>query len=94
MDPLWAISGRFAGWRSGDILYDRSGTNAGYFVDAVAYRLDGHYLGELYDDSTLGARSGIHPRRGARAEDISIAVAPYADRAGRPIAGWKDPEFP
>ncbi len=94
MRALWAISGRFAGWRSDDILYDRDGTNVGYFVDSVAYRLDGHYLGELYDDSTLGAGSGIHSRRGARAGSVSITVASDAERAGRSMAGWKDPEFP
>jgi hypothetical protein len=46
MQPLWKVrSGDFAGWRSGDILYDANGSNVGYFNMDVAYSNNGRYIG-------------------------------------------------
>lgn len=41
MKPLWTPSGRFAGGREGDRLYDAQGTNVGHFAGNVAYSVDG-----------------------------------------------------
>ena len=46
MQPLWKIrSGNFAGWRSGDILYDANGSDVGYFNGDIAYANNGRYIG-------------------------------------------------
>ena len=95
MEPLWKISsGKFAGYRDGEALYDATGKSVGYFRGEIAYSPNGRYLGEMYDDDYIGKRSSgctsIGPSRASRA---GIARAARADRAGRAVAGWSDPNF-
>ena len=95
MKPLWKIrSGEFAGWRSGDILYNSNGDNIGYFHRDIAYSLGGKYIGEIYRDDWIGKRTSItYPSGGSRAGYAGVAVARYGNRVGIAIAGWKDPDF-
>jgi hypothetical protein len=95
LEPLWKIrSGKFAGHRSGDLLYDADGKNVGYLNDAVAYSTNGHYIGEMYNDDYIGKRTAIlHSVNSPRVRYANIASARYADRAGLAIAGWEDPDF-
>jgi hypothetical protein len=95
MEPLWRIqSGKFAGWRSNDRLYNAKGKNVGFFDKEVAYSLNGRYIGEIYRDVWIGKKSAIiHSTHGAHAPYADIALAPYANRAGIAIAGWEDSEF-
>jgi hypothetical protein len=95
MSPLWKIrSGYFAGWRSGDILYDADGKNVGFFHGDVAYSLNGRYIGEIYRDDWIGKRSGVlHGSGGSRVGYVGVAAGRYANRAGMAIAGWEDPDF-
>jgi hypothetical protein len=95
MKPLWKISsGRFAGYRNDDVLYDAKGNNVGYFRDKVAYSLNGHYLGEMYDDDYIGKRTGGGASiSSSKVGRVGIARVAHADRAGRAIAGWDDPDF-
>jgi 4-fold beta-flower domain-containing protein len=95
MDPLWRLrSGNFAGHRDGDVLYDADGSHVGYFRGDVAYSISGHYIGELYEQDRIGKRSNaVRTLAGARARHASRAAARHANRAGRPIAGWEDPDF-
>jgi hypothetical protein len=95
MNPLWKVSsGDFAGWRSGDNLYNANGDNVGYFRGGVAYSNNGQYIGEIYRDDWIGKRSGVlHGSGGSRVGTVGIAVAAYAGRVGMAIAGWDDPDF-
>ncbi len=95
MKPLWKVSsGNFAGWRSGDNLYDANGNNVGCFQDNVAHSLNGRYIGEIYRDDWIGKRSGVHHGSGgSRVRAAGIAVARYAGRVGMALAGWDDPDF-
>lgn len=95
MQPLWKIcSGKFAGWRRNDALYDAEGNNVGFFDGDIAFSLEGKYIGEIYRDDWIGKKTNVsRPIRGARAGYAGIALAPYANRAGLAIAGWEDPDF-
>jgi hypothetical protein len=95
MEPLWKIrSGTFAGCRIDDRLYDASGENVGYFIDDVAYSLNGKYIGELYSGDWIGKRSGVsHGSQGGRIGTVGIAASRYADRAGISLTGWEDPHY-
>ena len=95
MNGLWAVrSGRFVGWRNGDILYNAEGDNVGYFVNDVVYSLHGEYLGEIFRDNWVGKRIGVlRPRVGGRVGYVGVALVPYVDRVGMAIAGWEDPDF-
>jgi 4-fold beta-flower domain-containing protein len=95
MTPLWKIrSGTFAGYRSGDALYDADGKNVGYFIGDVAYALNGDCLGEIYDKDWIGNRSGVmHGCSGSRVGYAGIAAGRYANRGGIALAGWSDPKF-
>jgi hypothetical protein len=94
MKPLWAISGRFAGWNSNGLLYDADGDHVGYFRDKLAVRYDGEVVGEMYDEKFIGYRTNVvYPVCGFSANYVGIAAAPYADYAGYSIAGWEDPHF-
>jgi hypothetical protein len=95
MKPLWKISsGRFAGYRDGDVLYDANGNNIGYFQNEVAYYLNGNYLGEIYNEDYIGKRAGAGASIGSsRVGCVGIARAAHVDRVGQAMAGWDDPDF-
>ena len=95
MDPLWKVrSGKFAGWRRGDRLYDADGKNVGYFSGDKAYSNRGSYIGQIYRDNWIGKRSTVATSvRSPRVSRVGIAKAKRADRAGLAIAGWEDPDF-
>jgi hypothetical protein len=93
---LWAVrSGRFAGWRIGDNLYDASGENVGYFDGNIAISVStGRYIGEIYQDDWIGKRAGIsRPIYGIRGRTSGISYVRYADRVGLALGGWSDPDF-
>lgn len=83
MVPLWKIrSGEFAGWRDRDLLYDSDGENVGFYDGEVAFSIRGDYIGELYDEQTIGKRRSIgHGRRGVRARHArsELALDPKVD---------------
>lgn len=95
MRGLWKIrSGKFAGWRVGDDLFDPQGYSVGYFLDFVAYSNRGRYIGDLYRGEWIGRRAGVErdaasPRRGL----AKLAWTPHARRPGLGIEGWQDPDF-
>ena len=94
MKPLWAISGKFAGWRNGDILYNADGDNVGYFDGDIAYSNKGDYIGEICRDDWIGKRTNIlRPLGSPRVGYVGIALVPYVGRVGLAIAGWEDPDF-
>lgn len=95
MKPLWKIkSGKFAGWRDGDILYNSDGVNVGFFVENEAYSSKGKYVGEIYENDYIGKKSTIaHSSYAAHAKYANISLAKYADRAGLVFGGWEDPDF-
>ena len=95
MKPIWAMSGRFAGVIAGLQVYDREGRHVGYLRDKVMYRAaDGRAVGELYNEDTVGKRSGIaYPVGGASTCLATVGLSGYADRGGAPIGGWNDPDF-
>ncbi|NLO06109.1 MAG: hypothetical protein GX131_09820 [candidate division WS1 bacterium] len=94
--PLWMItSGEFAGWRTGDDLYDANGRHIGYFKGDVAYQLNGEYLGEIVNEEWLGRHANkTPPRLGTRESRGSVHSVPRARRSGRPSLMWKDPKLP
>ncbi len=47
MEYLWTWSGRFFGYREGDLLYAKSGRCVGRFSGSEVYGANGKYLGEL-----------------------------------------------
>jgi len=95
MKPLWKIrSGKFAGWRVNDALYDDSGKNVGYFIDDIAYSTRGSYIGEIYGEDWIGKRTGIaRGNHGSRGRYGNIGVGRYANRGGIALGGWKDPDY-
>lgn len=64
MQPLWKIrSGKFAGWRIDDALYDAKGKNVGYFDGDIAFSNDrGQYIGEIYNEDWIGRATGDRAR--------------------------------
>ena len=84
MGPLWKIrSGRFAGWKDGDLLYDSDGENVGFFDGEIAFSIRGDYIGELYNDQTIGKRQNINRGgRGSRVRHVRIARARMVNRVG------------
>lgn len=96
MDPLWALcSGRFAGWRNGDVLYNTNGDNVGHFSGEVAYSLSGSYIGEMYSKERIGQRStASHARRMSTMQAMRIiAPPPKDDQLTMVVPGWEDPDF-
>jgi hypothetical protein len=95
MKPLWKLrSGEFAGYNINDILYNANGENVGYFDGNLAIGLDGHVVGEMYDDKFIGYRLGVaYSLHNSRARYANIAMAQYANYAGNGIGGWEDPHF-
>ncbi|MEA3312245.1 MAG: hypothetical protein U9Q76_08520 [candidate division WOR-3 bacterium] len=95
MKPLWKIlSGKFAGWRVDELLYNANGKHVGYFDGNIAYSLSGKAIGEIYEEDWIGKQTSIaYPVVGPIAQHANIGMAPYANRAGLAIAGWVDPDF-
>jgi hypothetical protein len=95
MLPLWKlVSGRFAGWRIGDALFDPSGRPIGFFVDDVAFSQSGDYVGELYDTERIGRKTTSFtvtaPRKVVPAANVPPAPP---DRGPQSSRGWDDPLF-
>jgi hypothetical protein len=95
MKPLWAISGRFAGWRSdNNLLYGANGDHVGYFRGNIAYSSHGEYVGEIYRDEWIGKNMMVvRPIGTVSTSYVGKAIAPRVDRVGLAIAGWEDPDF-
>ena len=95
MTPLWKMrSGKFAGFRLNEGLYDPQGENIGYFDDHIAYALSGECMGETYQDEWIGLRVFIMYPVGHSHEGYDrLDVETLPDRSGRPIEGWEDPRF-
>lgn len=95
MTPVWKVrSGKFAGWYSNDALYDERGRYIGFLAGTVAYSTDGRYLGEIHEAEWIGRAPGVHPdHQGSHPRGDNLAHAPLADRPGRSLAGWEDPEY-
>lgn len=96
MKPLWNLTGRFVGWvGSSGRLYNQDGDNIGYLMDRVVYSLHGSYLGELYQEDTVGRRlNQLYPSRGVLSPLDRIQDMPLSDRSERSLPpGWDDPAF-
>ncbi len=57
MEYLWTWSGRFFGYREGDLLYAKSGRCVGRFSGSEVYGADAKYLGELINTRLITNRS-------------------------------------
>jgi hypothetical protein len=93
--PLWCIqSGRFFGRARAGYLFHRDGKCIGFLRGRIAARLTGEGFAEVRDGSWIGTRSSVVlPRFGGRVAHVGLANAPHADRAGRSLAGWSDPQL-
>ena len=95
MTPLWKMrSGKFAGFRLNDALFDPQGEHIGYFDDRIAYDLSGECIGETYQGEWIGLRVFVMYPMGRSIERHDRQdVETHPDRSGRPIEGWEDPRF-
>lgn len=97
MKALYSIpSGNFAGWKdeSSNRLYDSNGDNVGYFINDIAYSLDGEYIGEITREDYIGIRIGSsYPLQSSVVPYIGISRIPSVDRIGMAVSGWEDPDF-
>jgi len=95
MNPIWKISGAFAGWVSEEgRIYDSSGENIGFVDDGMIFSLDGHYIGEFYDEERVGKKTRPTPRtRRTRMKHMSIAKTPKINKLRKLLIGWDDPDF-
>ncbi len=57
MEYLWTWSGRFFGYREGDLLYAKSGRCVGRFSGSEVYGANAKYLGELINTRLITNRS-------------------------------------
>jgi len=94
MKPLWKISGKYAGVRNDDLLYDSTGKNVGFFEGEVAYSIHGKYIGEILNENLIGKRLNIsYPIKGVRTVCSNISITKYANRVSIANVGWNDPDF-
>lgn len=92
--PIWKISsGKFAGWRIVNNLYDSNGINIGFFDGDIAYLLDGTYAGEFFDsDGHFGFRVDVdRPSKSSKPRGGDCSKGTLKDRPGKSIKGWEDP---
>lgn len=89
------FSGKFAGFRKDDRMYDPRGENIGYFDGAVLYALNGQCIGEVYRGKWVGKRVNVgypfgKPRKAAAPE----SGAPQKSlRNPMKIEAWEDPIY-
>lgn len=94
--PLWKrISGKFAGWRRNDYLFDADGKCVGFFDGDDAFSIrDGTYLGEIVDVDYIGKRtSSIKGTRLPRIASIDMSAIRHIDRLGSNVLGYVDPDL-
>jgi hypothetical protein len=96
MIPLWRVySGKFAGCRIEDKMYDTRGQNIGYFEDTMLYALNGQCVGEVYRKKWIGKRVNVGYRYGkARKAADSVTCESHEDQEHPPrIEAWEDSIF-
>jgi hypothetical protein len=64
--PLWAWSGGYVGYRSGDDLWSHDGRLLGRFRGEEIFGPDGRYLGEQRESDRLITRTASKHKRGPR----------------------------
>ena len=82
MTPLWRMnSGRFAGFRVKDRMYNTQGDNIGYFDDTILYALNGQCVGEVYRNKWIGKRVYVGYRYGKpSAASPPVPCEPHDDQ--------------
>ena len=88
-------SGRFAGCRVKDRMYDSQGQNIGYFDDGLLYALNGQCIGEVYQNKWIGKRVNVGYRYGkTKTAAAAITCKPHGDREHPlKIEAWEDSIF-
>ena len=96
MTSLWRMfSGRFAGCRVKDKMYDIEGNHIGYFDDTILYALNGQCIGEVYRNRWIGKRVNVGYKYGkpSKAAD-PITFEPRAhEEHPLKIEAWEDSIF-
>ena len=96
MTSLWRMfSGRFAGCRVKDKMYDIEGNHIGYFDDTILYALKGQCIGEVYRNRWIGKRVNVGYKYGkpSKAAD-PITCESHADQEHPlKIEAWEDSIF-
>ena len=96
MTPLWRMfSGRFAGCRVNDDMYDVQGNHIGYFEGTILYALNGQCIGEVYRNKWIGIRVNVGYRYGKpKRAAATKAFKPHDDQP-HPlgIEAWEDSIF-
>ncbi|MFW9876759.1 MAG: hypothetical protein ACFFG0_27000 [Candidatus Thorarchaeota archaeon] len=95
--PLYKYpSGQFTGWKnvSDNRLYNQFGLNVGFFVNNVAYFLNGQYLGEIVNGDYIGKiLSKTYPPQSPKVPSIPISKIPIINRIPTSTTGWVDPDI-
>lgn len=89
------FSGKFAGYRANDRMYDPQGNNIGYFDGKLLYTLNGQCIGEVYRNRWIGKRVNVCYRFGGPQDAVeSLSIKPEDDQE-RPlmIEAWEDCVF-
>lgn len=95
MEPIWKISGLFAGWISsrGEVFNSR-GFRVGTLVENVLYDRGGDYLGELINKNYVGRHEGHNDWFGPGCDIASeIGLEPMENLIGIEAHGYSDPLF-
>lgn len=96
MTPLWRMySGKFAGFRVKDRMYNTQGENIGYFDDTKLYALNGQCIGEVYRNKWIGKRVNVGYRYGKPSEVAAPESCEPQDDQENPlkIEAWEDSIF-
>ena len=96
MTPLWRMySGKFAGCRVKDRMYDVEGNNIGYFDDQTLYALNGQCIGEVYRNKWIGKRVNVGYRYGKQSTAVASMTFDPQDDQENPlkIEAWEDSIF-
>jgi len=96
MKPLWRMySGRFAGFRVNDKMYNSQGNNIGYFDDTILYALNGQCIGEVYRNKWIGKRVNIGYKYGKPSKATAPLTCVSHDDHEDPlrIEAWEDSIF-
>ncbi len=83
MEYLWTWSGRFFGYREGDLLYAKSGRCVGRFSGSEVYGANGKYLGELINTRLITNRS----------KPSSMMGTPAPNTTGENVSSENHPGF-
>lgn len=96
MTPLWRMySGKYAGFRVKDRMYNPKGENIGYFDDAILYALNGQCIGEVYRSKWIGKRVNVgypygKPKKAAAPESCKPQSG---QKKPLKIEAWEDSIF-